>query len=382
MAKQIKQMSRKAKQELIKSTLRSNQGLSNKKIARLLGVSPTSVAKYRMELFGVSNLDPMPKDTSNNDWTQHTWVKQHPDILEKKLSDRTLKCLRTPGVLDKLVELEGVTKSPRLALTLLLKEQRELNKNPIITVTEEDIQLFVADLRIESDYDQIKPSSVDLIIVDMMYKAEYAELYPYLGRLSAKLLKPNGSLVIMTGQLLLPEAIQALGEHLTYNWCHAYMTPNGTQLVHPRRTIPKWKAILHYVKGKPNKALAYTPDLHIPPPRVAEDTGLHPYQQSVDAFVELVKAFSAEGDTIMDCCMGSATTIIAALIAGGVRSSARMLTTNMSLLLKLGLGSSGQTVNRLIEPTSSGIIRRPHSKRQVPWLAPVFYCIIFYIYMF
>ena len=315
MSKQIKQISRNDKQNLIKSTLRGNQGLSNKKIAHLLGVSPTSVAKYRMKLFGVSNLDSMPEFTE--DWTQHIWVQQHPEILNKKLSNRTLKCLRTPGVLDKLVELESVTKSPRLALTILRKEQRELNKNPAITITEDNVKLFVADLRNESDYDQIKPASIDLILVDMMYKAEYAELYPHLARISDKLLKPTGSLVVVCGQLLLPQAMQSLGEYLTYNWCHAYMTPNGTQLVHPRRVIPKWKAILHYVKDSPNKELPYTPDIHMPPPRDAEDSGLHPYQQSVDAFVELVKAFSVEGDTIMDVCMGSATTIIATLLAGG-----------------------------------------------------------------
>jgi hypothetical protein len=313
MAKHLKQMTLKDKQSLIKSTLRNNQGLSNKKIAKLLGVSPTSIAKYRLELFGESKLDSMPE--SIEDWTMHTWVKQHPEILDKKLSNRTLKCLKTPGVLDKLVELEGVTKSPRLALTLLRKEQRELNKNPIITVNEDDVKLFVADLRVESDYDQVKPESIDLILVDMMYKAEYAELYPHLGHISKKLLKPNGSLVVVCGQLLLPQAMQALGEHLNYNWCHAYMTPNGTQLVHQKRIIPRWKAILHYVKGKPNKALAYIPDLHIPPPRVAEDSALHPYQQSVD--VELIKAFSVEGDCIMDVCMGSASYIIATLIAGG-----------------------------------------------------------------
>jgi 16S rRNA G966 N2-methylase RsmD len=316
-ARQIKQISRKDKQNLIKSTLKNNQGLSNKKIARLLGVSPTSVAKYRLELFGVSNLDPMPEDTNTEDWTQHIWVKRHPEILKKSLSSRTLKCLRTPGVLDKLVELEGTTVSPRLALTLLRKEQREQSKNPVITVTEDDVLLFRADLRNESDYDRIKPSSIDLILVDMMYKAEYAELYPHLACISAKLLKPNGSLVVMTGQLMLPQAMQALGEHLTYNWCHAYMTPNGSQLVHPRRVIPKWKAILHYVKGSPNNQLPYIPDTHIPPSRDADDSGLHPYQQSLPAFVELVKAFSVEGDTIMDVCMGSATTVIAALTTGG-----------------------------------------------------------------
>ena len=138
------------------------------------------------------------------------------------------------GVLDKLVELEGVTKSPRLALTLLRKEQREKNKNPVITVTEDDVQLFVADLRVESDYAQVKPESVDLILVDIMYKAEYAELYPHLGRISAKLLKPNGSLVVVCGQLLLPQAMQALGEQLNYNWCHAYMTPNGYSVNTPK----------------------------------------------------------------------------------------------------------------------------------------------------
>lgn len=52
-------------------------------------------------------------------------------------------------------------------------------------------QLFVADLSIESNCDRIKPNTIDLILVDMMYKAEYADLYPHLARISAKLSKAN-----------------------------------------------------------------------------------------------------------------------------------------------------------------------------------------------
>ena len=50
-------------------------------------------------------------------------------------------------------------------------------------------------------------------------------------------------------------------------------------------------------------------------PALQKIPGLHPYQQSVD--VELIKAFSVEGDCIMDVCMGSGSYIIATLIAGG-----------------------------------------------------------------
>lgn len=318
MPKKIKQLSRKEKQNLIKSTIRSNQGLSNKKIARLLGVSPTSVAKYRLELFGASNLDSMPEDANADDWTQHIWVKQHPEIFNKKLSARTLKCLRTPGVLDKLVELEGKTVSPRLALTLLRKEQREQNKNPIITITEDDVLLFVADLKKIDNYAHIKPASVSLVLVDMPYPAKYLDLYLHLAHLCSIILKPSGSLICLCGQSYLPNIMSALESSLNYNWLLSYRTPsNGTNLIHTRRVIPKWKAILWYTKGKPDKNLAYVPDEIIPPPLSKDDVGLHHWQQSLPAFIELVKHFSSEGDTIMDCCMGSGTTVIAALIAGG-----------------------------------------------------------------
>ena len=44
------------------------------------------------------------------------------------------------------------------------------------------------------------------------------------------------------------------------------------------------------------------------------ETGLHPTQKPVDLFRYLIKTYSNEGDTILDNCAGSGTTLIAALM--------------------------------------------------------------------
>jgi len=50
--------------------------------------------------------------------------------------------------------------------------------------------------------------------------------------------------------------------------------------------------------------------------KISREVGLHPTQKPVALFEWLIKTYSNKGEIVMDNCMGSATTAIAALNTG------------------------------------------------------------------
>lgn len=143
MAYKNKQLTQQEKRKLIADKLRVVPELSDRAIARMLGVSPTTVGSVRRELAD-KTVQSGQMDTQAEDWTNHPYLREHPDILIG-LSERSLRAIKAPGVLDKM--MERGSRSPRYCQRLLYKERREANKNPLLTVTEEDVKVFVGDVR-------------------------------------------------------------------------------------------------------------------------------------------------------------------------------------------------------------------------------------------
>ena len=83
--------------------------LSNRAIARMLGVSPTTVGSVRRELAD-KTVQSGQMDTGAYDWTKHPYLRENPDIL-MGLSERSLRAVKSPGVLDKMDEIGS--RSPR-----------------------------------------------------------------------------------------------------------------------------------------------------------------------------------------------------------------------------------------------------------------------------
>ena len=79
-----------------------------------------------------------------------------------------------------------------------------------------NIQIIIKDLRLLTAAD-IAGESVDCIITDPPYPKDFIELFDDLGALAARVLKPGGSLVVMTGQLYLPRYAAYLAGSLPWN---------------------------------------------------------------------------------------------------------------------------------------------------------------------
>jgi len=299
------------KRKQIEDILRVSPQLSSRKIAELVGVSPTTVSKIRKEL---SNkiVQTGQLDTQAEEW--NTYIRENPDILVG-LSERSLRALKNPEVRAKMVQIKS--RSPRYCQRLLYKERLEANKHPAITVTEDDVDVFVGDVR--TGLPQIKDSSVDVVLVDPPYnKKAVEELYKHIASVAGRVLVEGGSLLVMCGGAHLDVAMRELGtdKRLKFQWDIAYVCPRSTPLIHTRKVTSAYKHILWFVKGKYEGKMVYDV-IQAPPDPEGTDKSFHPWGQSVDGVKEILRRLSKDGDTVCDIMCGGGSAVVAALELGG-----------------------------------------------------------------
>jgi SAM-dependent methyltransferase len=172
-----------------------------------------------------------------------------------------------------------------------------------------NVQIIVKDIRL-LNADDIADESVDVIITDPPYPADYVDLFDTLGELAARVLKPGGSLIAMTGQLYLPQYIELLSKHLTYHWMLAYNTPGGQAVqVWNKEVNTFWKPLLWFVKA--DRDGRWVSDV-INTPVNANDKTHHHWGQSEAGMKMIVEKFSNPGDVILDPFLGGGTTGVVA----------------------------------------------------------------------
>lgn len=172
-----------------------------------------------------------------------------------------------------------------------------------------NVQIIIKDIRLLTA-DDIPSESVDVIITDPPYPADYIDLFDTLGALAARVLKPGGSLIAMTGQLYLPRYLELLSKHLTYHWMLAYTTPGGQAVqVWNKEVNTFWKPLLWFVKDERDGR--WVSDV-INTPVNANDKNHHHWGQGVEGMKSIVEKFSNPGDVILDPFLGGGTTGVAA----------------------------------------------------------------------
>ncbi|MBW2063258.1 MAG: site-specific DNA-methyltransferase [Deltaproteobacteria bacterium] len=155
---------------------------------------------------------------------------------------------------------------------------------------------------------QIKDNSLDWIITDPPYPKEYLPLIKTLAAFSLRTLKPGGSLLCMIGQSYLPEVIRILSEHLTYQWCCAYMTLGAHTQVWQRKVMTGWKPLLWFVKG------IYKGDwIHDVLKSLAREKDYHKWGQSETGMADIIDQFTYPEESICDPFLGGGTTGIIAV---------------------------------------------------------------------
>ena len=110
------------------------------------------------------------------------------------------------------------------------------------------VQVLCQDIRHVSDSD-IAPESFDLVITDPPYDQQALPLYAALSAFCARTLRPGGALLVLCGQLYLPQIMAALSTQLTYKWILGWHMPGGQSVcVWASHAMNKWKPVLLFAK--------------------------------------------------------------------------------------------------------------------------------------
>ena len=187
------------------------------------------------------------------------------------------------------------------------KAQKALEENH--STTDPDFRLILGDL-LEAGA-EIADESVDVIVTDPPYPEEFLETFSKLSELAARVLKPGGHCLVMSGQSHLPEVYARLCENLKYQWTLNYYTPGQSTQVFGRKVKSNWKPVIWLIKGKNDWE-------HIQDTVRSDenDKRFHKWGQSVSGIAKLIEIFSVQNQTVFDPFVGGGTTAIAALVTG------------------------------------------------------------------
>lgn len=150
----------------------------------------------------------------------------------------------------------------------------------------------------------IPDGSLDLILTDPPYPAEFLPLWDDLGAFAAAKLAPHGVLAAMSGQTHLPTVYALLGKSLTYRWTMAYLMTGAANVVHARRVSTMWKPVLVY--GSSDRRL------HDVATSKAADKDFHGWGQSESGMFDLLSLLADPGATVCDPFVGGGTTAVVA----------------------------------------------------------------------
>lgn len=154
----------------------------------------------------------------------------------------------------------------------------------------------------------IPDESIDLILTDPPYPAEFLPLWSDLAVFARRVLTPSGVLAAMSGQTHLPEVYARLGEHLRYRWTMAYLMSGAANVVHARRVSTMWKPVLIY--GSSDRRL------HDVATSKAADKEFHGWGQSESGTYDLLRLLADPGYTVCDPFVGGGTTAVVAIAHG------------------------------------------------------------------
>lgn len=256
-------------------------------------------------------------------------LKRKSDVTAAVISSKTLSVMRkaysAPDQLeDFIADCESQKKIPTRELLLQTKAKREQDAR-IQRARDRKLTKFeqkrLADthfhtLPINELKEALRPESVDLIFTDPPYTKEGIGTYAELSHFSAKVLKPGGSLLAVSGAMYLPQILEGIcsAPGINYNWILSVflsggLTPTNIQ----RHVFSQAKLVIWAVKGKLPKGAPMVNNAIKPPDRRTSSNEFHKWGQSVAAMTAILeKGFGFPGETVCDPFAGSGSLALAA----------------------------------------------------------------------
>ncbi len=300
-----RQLSRQAKRDIIVEELKRNPRLSNRLIAELIGVDKNTVRAVRDQMSAGGEIPHLePREGRDGKSYRPASIFAHTPASTRKAQDFLLELGEDAP--------EGKHLSPREASTLVNQKRRERADSKIVGKTlPRQIQLYNCDFRQSDKW--IKDESADLIFTDPPYSGEFLPLWDDLGAFANRVLKPGSLLVSYTGKAYLGQVIAALSNHLSYVWCLALIHKERQNRIYSKRAVDCWKPILVFGKGTSRFPETIWDVLQ----GDGAEKEHHEWQQGLqEAEKTLVSLHLPAGSLVVDPCMGSATSALAALRCG------------------------------------------------------------------
>jgi hypothetical protein len=156
---------------------------------------------------------------------------------------------------------------------------------------------------------QLEDNAVDLFFSDPPYAKNQITCYLDLAELAAAKLKPGGLCLAYSGQMFLPEVIDAMRTHLEYWWIFAIQFAGKHSAIHPRAIQNKWRSILAFAKPPLRKSDEWLSDLLSGGGRSKERDD---WEQEESEAEYLVRKLTKANDLVVDPFAGTGTFLVAA----------------------------------------------------------------------
>jgi predicted transcriptional regulator len=312
--KKYQQTTRAERRKHAEKMLLESPEMTNRAIGSAVGISHTTVIRYRKNLIERGLLD--QKKHIAEGWHTHPYIQKNPRILHG-LNERDLREIKRIDVLD--IMLERNLKSPIYAARLLAKMKKSERKGKTARVSESDFQAFSADVATH-DFGEVDDGSVALLFCDAEYKltTDNIKMYSGIAQTAGRVLSVDGGvLAVMSGTLHIPPFLTALSS------CHELKYITTIAVVNNRRS-PKyqyinvsthWRPIYIFVRGHHRHGL-FSNLMELPPDTQGMDRLHHPHGTSAWLTSRIIEMFSESGDLIADFAVGAGTTAIEALKLG------------------------------------------------------------------
>jgi hypothetical protein len=252
--------------------------------------------------------------------------KRRPERAMQKIADYTGRSVRT---VEKIAEVCDAAEAEPERYGLLKVEmdrtgkvnhahaelkriQREEAEALPIEGEHPSVEIITGDFRTEGR--TLADASVDLIFTDPPYAKEYAPLYGDLAAFAARVLIEGGSLITYVGQVALPEVMALMTPHLRYHWVIAAVHSTSARAILPSlRVQVGWHTLLWFTKGKIRKGVSVCDCVKTDPGNKISE---HAWAQGTKDAEYYIERLSRRGSLVIDPCLGSGTTGVAAIKLG------------------------------------------------------------------
>ena len=276
-------------------------GRANERVAQQEGVSPKTVQRDAQYSEALDTLEELGVDRQEFTSGKRNVRKNH--VLELAKTAQADPDLARDAWLR--VSQQGQTSG---AIKAAIRDARNDRASHVVDQTKDElVTIHHGDFYSLSQ--DLEPGSVDAIITDPPYPAEFLPLWSQLGEVAMRVLKPGGWCIAYTGKQHLDEVIVRLrDEGLAYYWQIVFQQTVHA-VIHPRKVNTTYKPILLFQKPPITRPDGYFQDT-IRGGGVEKQQ--HEWQQSVDGFAWLIDKFTNVGDTVLEPFAGGGTCLIAA----------------------------------------------------------------------